>query len=288
MRLLNFKLVGAQYFGVSLDRGIVNVSALIADGISGLPSSTDDAARSPEKMRCLQNLIESEEIGQLVSEMTIEFAPAVLRPEKIIGIGLNYMRHVIESGAQEPAEPLLFAKFATGLSASGEDIPLPETAMTDYEAELALVIGKTASAVSVEDALGFVFGYCACNDLTERDLQGRSSQWLLGKAVDKFLPIGPYVVTSDEVGDPQQLQIRCRVNGELRQNSSTSDMLFSCAELISYVSQHITLKPGDVILTGTPEGVAMGMSGQPWLVPGDEVVVEVSNLGRLENRMIRP
>ena len=148
------------------------------------------------------------------------------------------------------------------------------------------MIGKSARNVGHEDALDYVLGYVTSNDISVRDLQTRPSQWLLGKTLDNFLPVGPYLVTADEVGDPQHLAIKTWVNGDLRQNSNTGDMIFPVAEIISYISRYFTLEPGDLIVTGTPEGVAMGREDKPWLVPGDEVVVEVENLGTLKNVMI--
>ena len=156
----------------------------------------------------------------------------------------------------------------------------------DYEVELCVAIGKTARNVSEADALSYVAGYCTANDLSVRDLQMRTSQWLLGKTSDKFFPIGPYLVTADEVGDPQTLRLTCTVNGETRQNSNTSDMVFSVAQLVSYCSTYFTLEAGDLITTGTPEGVAMGMPNQPWLKKGDVVEVEVEKLGKLTNTMV--
>jgi 2-keto-4-pentenoate hydratase/2-oxohepta-3-ene-1,7-dioic acid hydratase in catechol pathway len=158
----------------------------------------------------------------------------------------------------------------------------------DYEAELGVVIGKTAKNVTVDKALGHVLGYCNCNDLSERALQFVSGQWLVGKSLDGFLPIGPYLVTADDIPDPQNLRVRGWLNGELRQDSTTADMIFSVAECIAYISQYITLNPGDIISTGTPEGVILGRppEKQIWMRPGDEYTVEVSGLGRLSNRMV--
>ncbi len=156
----------------------------------------------------------------------------------------------------------------------------------DYEVELGVVIGTPARNVSEEDALDYVLGYVTSNDISVRDLQTRTSQWLLGKTLDNFLPVGPYLVTADEVGDPQHLGIKTWVNGEIRQDSSTGDMIFTVAQIISYISRYFTLEPGDLIVTGTPEGVAMGREDKPWLKPGDEVVVEVEKLGVLKNVMI--
>jgi 2-keto-4-pentenoate hydratase/2-oxohepta-3-ene-1,7-dioic acid hydratase in catechol pathway len=211
----------------------------------------------------------------------------ILAPEKIICVGLNYRRHAAESGMAVPTTPVIFSKFANALAGAREAIPLPAVASQyDYEVELAVVIGRRAANVSAATALDYVFGYCTANDLSARDLQMRTSQWLLGKTLDKFLPLGPYLMTANAVGDPQALAVRCWVNGDLRQNSNTADMVFPVAHLVAYLSQHMTLQPGDIILTGTPEGVVLGRPQKDWLVPGDEVVVEVEKLGRLVNRLV--
>lgn len=217
----------------------------------------------------------------------IEVGPCIAEPEKIICVGLNYRRHAAETNSPVPETPVLFSKFANTIASPTEDVPLyPNAVQYDYEVELGVVIGKTARDVPLDKALDYVFGYCAFNDLSCRDLQMRTPQWLLGKTLDKFLPTGPFLVTADEVGDPQKLALMCRVNGETRQNSSTSDMIFSVAEIVSYASRYMTLKPGDVFSTGTPEGVAMGMKPSPWLRPGDVVDVEIEKLGKLTNRMV--
>lgn len=185
--------------------------------------------------------------------------PCLQNPGKIICVGTNYRRHAREVGLPIPEYPLLFSKFNSSLSAHGQAVAIPYGALqVDYEAELAFVIGKTARHVAREDALHHVFGYCNANDLSARDWQMRTGQWLLGKTCDGFCPLGPYLVTADEIADPNALGIRTFVNDELRQNSNTQDMIFHCDELISYISRHMTLSPGDVVLTGTPEGVILG------------------------------
>jgi 2-keto-4-pentenoate hydratase/2-oxohepta-3-ene-1,7-dioic acid hydratase in catechol pathway len=227
--------------------------------------------------------------GEDLDEASLRLAPAVPRPGKLIGVGLNYRRHAAETGQPVPASPILFSKFANALAASGQDIPIPEvTQRCDYEAELAVVIGRRTRSVSEADALDHVFGYCNANDLSARDLQFITSQWMLGKSLDGFLPLGPYLAGRDEVPDPQALGVRCFLNGEKRQDSNTADMVFGVRELVSYISRHMTLDPGDVIFTGTPEGVIAGRSDGRWLRPGDEVVVEVQGLGRLVNRLVAP
>ncbi|MFZ5826121.1 MAG: fumarylacetoacetate hydrolase family protein [Bacillota bacterium] len=222
-----------------------------------------------------------------MEESQLQLGPPVPAPSKLICIGLNYRKHALESKMAIPTSPVVFSKFANAIAGPGDEIPLPGCAQEyDYEAELVAVIGRRARNVSVAEALDYVLGYCNSNDLTARDLQFRTSQWLLGKSLDRFMPLGPYLVTADQMGDPQALQIRLWLNGELRQESSTADMIFSVAEVVSYLSQHMTLEPGDLISTGTPEGVIMGMAERVWLKPGDRVEVEVEGLGRLTNTMV--
>jgi len=223
----------------------------------------------------------------LLDETSLRFGPCVPRPGKIICIGLNYRRHAAETGATLPDTPVLFSKFNNALASHREAIPLPANVVRyDYEVELGVVIGKRARYVSEAEALDYVFGYFTANDVSARDLQKRTSQWLLGKTLDKFFPIGPYLVTADEAPNPQNLRLRTWVNGDLRQDSNTSDMIFSVAQLISYISQYFPLEPGDIISTGTPEGVILGMKERVWLKPGDEVTVEVENLGQLTNMLV--
>jgi 2-keto-4-pentenoate hydratase/2-oxohepta-3-ene-1,7-dioic acid hydratase in catechol pathway len=222
----------------------------------------------------------------LIPTESARFAPAIPNPEKIICVGLNYRQHAIETNAPIPDSPILFSKFNNALAAHGEVVTLPRQAeRVDYEAELAVVIGKTAREVSEAEALNYVLGYCSANDFSERNWQRRTVQWLLGKTPDQFFPLGPYLVTAQEVPDPQALRVQCWVNGQLRQDSNTADMIFGVAYLISYISQHFTLKPGDVITTGTPSGVIAGMAEPVWLKAGDEVAIQVGELGRLVNRL---
>jgi 2-keto-4-pentenoate hydratase/2-oxohepta-3-ene-1,7-dioic acid hydratase in catechol pathway len=209
----------------------------------------------------------------------------VPRPGKIICVGLNYRDHAKETGQAIPTEPVLFSKFANSVVGPGADVVVPPEAadQVDYEAELAVVIGRRASRVAADDALDHVAGYACANDVSARSLQFRSSQWLLGKAIDTFLPLGPYLVTADEVPDPQALGIRCLVNDELLQSSDTGQMVFGVAELISYASRTITLEPGDLLVTGTPSGVGMAADPPRFLRPGDRMRVEIDGLGQLDN-----
>jgi 2-keto-4-pentenoate hydratase/2-oxohepta-3-ene-1,7-dioic acid hydratase in catechol pathway len=224
-----------------------------------------------------------------LDEARIRLAPCVPAPSKIICIGLNYRRHAAESNMPVPHQPIVFSKMTNALAASNEDIPLPAVATQyDYEAELVAIIGRTARHVPEAEALDYVWGFCNGNDLSARDLQSQSSQWLLGKSLDHFAPIGPWIVSRDEAGDLEDMPIQCTVNGEVRQSSRVGDMIFSVPELVSFVSRHFTLDPGDLIFTGTPEGVAHGRPDHPWLRPGDEVAIEIGRLGRLVNRMTAP
>jgi 2-keto-4-pentenoate hydratase/2-oxohepta-3-ene-1,7-dioic acid hydratase in catechol pathway len=272
--------VEAARHALGLESGTVpdTPEVLFRQGLDTLPALVDFVTRL---------LPPAGEPAWLLDEASLTLGPCVPHPGKIICVGLNYRRHIAEAGADVPDVPVLFSKFANALAASGEPVPLPaHVVQYDYEAELAAVIGRCARYIPESEALDYVFGYCNANDISARELQGRTSQWLLGKTLDRFFPIGPYLVTADEVADPQQLPIRCWLNGELRQDSSTADMLFSVARIISYASHYMTLNPGDVISTGTPEGVVLGMANKVWMKPGDEVSVEVGNLGRLTNRMV--
>ena len=224
--------------------------------------------------------------GETAARRDVAVRAPVAGPGKILCIGLNYRDHAAETGQAVPTVPVVFAKFANAVVGPGDDVVVPPAATNvDYEAELAVVIGRRASRVPVGDALSYVGGYTCCNDVSSRGLQFSSPQWTMGKAVDTFLPLGPALVTADELPDPQSLGIRCFVNGELRQSSDTGKMIFGVAELVSFLSSAITLEPGDVIATGTPSGVAVGMAEPRWLEDGDEVVVEIDGIGRLENRI---
>lgn len=203
---------------------------------------------------------------------------------KIVCVGLNYVDHAREVELALPEKPLLFAKWQSAVIASGEPIVIPAgVEQVDYEAELAAVIGTRVKGVSVENALEAVAGYTCLNDVSARALQFADGQWTRAKSLDTFCPIGPRVAPRDEVGDPQSLRIQCRVNGETVQDGSTADMIFGVAELVAYVSETITLEPGDVIATGTPPGVAFGRPDGRYLQGGDTVEVEIERIGVLAN-----
>jgi 2,4-diketo-3-deoxy-L-fuconate hydrolase len=207
------------------------------------------------------------------------------RPAKIIAIGLNYEDHAAETGASIPEKPIVFTKYPNTIIGPGEAIRIPPiTKQVDYEAELAVIIGRRARNVSESEALEYVFGYTNANDVSSRDLQfSEGGQWTRSKSIDTFCPIGPYIATRDEIPDPQNLSVRCTLNGEVVQDGTTSRMIFSVAELISFLSGGMTLEPGDIIITGTPPGVGMARDPQLWLKDGDEVSIEIEGLGTLTN-----
>lgn len=212
----------------------------------------------------------------------------VPRPGKIVCVGLNYRDHAAETGKAVPTEPVLFAKFANSVVGDGAVVPIPpETDEADWEAELGVVIGARASRVRVEDALAHVAGYTCTNDLSARDLQRSGGQWTRGKAIDGFLPMGPWLLTADEVPDPQRLSIVCRLNGEVVQSSTTQQMVFGVAELVSLISATLTLEPGDCIVTGTPPGVGMARTPPRFLEDADVLEVEIDGLGVLTTTMTR-
>jgi 2-keto-4-pentenoate hydratase/2-oxohepta-3-ene-1,7-dioic acid hydratase in catechol pathway len=208
------------------------------------------------------------------------------RPEKIVCIGLNYRDHAEEQGVDLPERPLLFAKWPNTLIGDGDEIRIPEICtQPDYEAELGVVIGRRASGVPVDDALDFVDGYVVANDVSGRNLQFSDGQWVRGKSLDTFLPVGTPVPAS-EVPDPQALGIRAILNGETMQDSNTSNMVFGVAEIVSFVTQAITLEVGDLIITGTPAGVGAFRKPQVWLQPGDSITIEIDGIGSITNPVV--
>ncbi len=221
-----------------------------------------------------------------LKEETIQYAPLVGRPEKIVCVGLNYRKHAQEIGAPVPKQPVLFNKYNNTLNHHGGTVKLPAAVAHnfDYEVELVIVMGKLAKDVTEADALSYVAGYATGNDFTARDLQLETGgQWMAGKTPDGFAPLGPHLVTADQI-DPDNLKIECRVNGETRQSSNTNDLIFNCRQVISYTSRILTLRPGDIIFTGTPEGVIQGKPKEQrvWLKAGDQVACSLEKLGELK------
>lgn len=272
MKLLRYGEAGMERPGLLDQEGIIRDLSSIVDDING-DTITDEG---------LQKIL-----GLKIEELPIvssnpRIGPCVANVGKFICIGLNYSDHAAESGLDVPEEPIIFAKATSAICGPNDDIEIPRgSTATDWEVELGVVIGKHAKYIEKEQALDYVAGYCVINDISERDFQiRRSGQWTKGKSADTFGPIGPYLVTRDEVDDPQNLAMTLSVNGEIRQNGSTKTMVFGVAEVISYLSQFMSLHPGDIISTGTPPGVGMGHKPEPiYLKPGDKMVLEIEGLG---------
>jgi 2-keto-4-pentenoate hydratase/2-oxohepta-3-ene-1,7-dioic acid hydratase in catechol pathway len=217
----------------------------------------------------------------------VHLRPPVPRPPKVLGIGLNYAAHVAETGATRPEHQVWFNKQRTCVIGPDEAIEIPRVSpQVDYEGELAVVIGRRCRHVSIAEAASVVAGFTIMNDVTVRDWQWRTPTWTLGKSFDTHGPMGPWIVTGDEIEDPQDLRLRTWVNGDLRQDASTDDMIFSCWEQIEYLSTVFTLEPGDVISTGTPAGVGISFDPPRWLVTGDVVRIDIDRVGTLENSVV--
>lgn len=260
MRLISYRASGETRFGAVADGRVADTGTVLVDPRPG------------------------PDVGPLDG---LELLPPVGIPGKIVCIGLNYRDHAAESDLQVPDEPMMFAKLQSSLLAPGAPIEIPAlTADVDFEAELAVVIGKRGKAIAREDAIDHVFGYTCLNDVSGRDLQAKDGQFVRAKSLDTFCPTGPVVVTRDEIADPQSLGIRCLVNGVALQDSSTSEMVFSVPELVAFISEAITLEPGDVIATGTPAGIGAARDPKVFLRPGDTVSVEIDGIGALTSSVV--
>jgi 2-keto-4-pentenoate hydratase/2-oxohepta-3-ene-1,7-dioic acid hydratase in catechol pathway len=275
--------------GVRTKKGVLDVDKTAKALRKTAPTTMDDLIQGGDG-KALQALVDAATANGgskavFIAEDKASFGPCVTNPEKIIMLGYNYKKHVAEVKVQTPTSPVLFSKYNNALNYHGGVINLPQKVAKkfDYEVELVVVMGKTARDVSEADALSYVFGYATGNDFSARDLQFKTSQFLLGKASDGFAPVGPWLVTADQIADPQSLKLECSVNGEVRQSSNTDDMIFTVANIVSYASQHFTLKPGDIFFTGTPGGVIAGMppEKQVWLKPGDKVSCSIEKCGEL-------
>jgi 2-keto-4-pentenoate hydratase/2-oxohepta-3-ene-1,7-dioic acid hydratase in catechol pathway len=307
MRLTSFRVAGQSpttpRVGACLPDGrIVDLVEALRGAGQGLPESPDDPLRwldldAPwlEAARVVVAEIVSdakaaarlEQRGSLHEAGSLTLGAPVPRPGKILCIGLNYRDHAAESGKPIPARPILFSKFPTAVIGPEAPIVLPHaSAQVDYEAELGVVIGRRAKRIARERALDHVAGYLNVNDVSARDLQFGDGQWQRGKSCDTFAPMGPWLVTSDEIADPGHLEIRLRLNGAAMQQSSTSNLIFGVPDLIAFLSETITLEPGDVIATGTPAGVGWVRKPPVFLKPGDRVEVEVQGLGVLANPVV--
>lgn len=272
---------GGQRVGIVASDGLIDISR----SHPGLPRDMIGLITAwPDVEHVLQN-VASQPAHHKILDMHL-LAP-VPRPPKVLAIGLNYADHIAESGQKAPDRQIWFSKLSNAVNGPYDPIQIPKVSSSvDYEAEFVAVIGRRCRHVSKEDAPSVIFGYAAGNDVSVRDWQFHTRQWLLGKSFDTHAPFGPWIVTSDEVGDPHALGIRCLVNGELRQNSNTRNLVFNVFDQIAHLSQAMTLEPGDVIFTGTPGGVGMAAKPPNYLKPGDVVRVEIDSIGALEARMI--
>ncbi len=286
MKLLNFKINNSVHIGLLQDAFVIDLTETSNSLNLDFPKTMEDLITTFDSTKnIIEQIIKSETIKIELDK--IEFVEVIQNPDKIMCVGLNYSEHKneVKDFAKEESFPVIFCKNKNTLCGHNSQIPIPSNSKeVDYEVELVVVIGKEAKDIEIENANEYVFGYTIGNDISARDLQNKTSQWILGKTCDNFGPIGPYIVTKDEVNS-SNLDIKCFVNGELRQSSNTQNMIYSCEFLISYLSKHMTLKPGDIIFTGTPSGVILGLpkDKQVWLKSGDKMTLVIDGLGTLEN-----
>lgn len=281
MKLIRFGALGKEKPGVQLQEGTrLDVSQFIQD--------YDEAFFGTVGIEKLKVWLEKNKDHCPKVPDTVRLGAPMARPSKIICVGLNYAKHAEESGMEPPKEPVLFFKASSAIVGPYDDIRLPKgSTKTDWEVELAIVIGKKASYVSESEALTHVAGYVLHNDVSERAFQiERSGQWVKGKSCDTFAPLGPYIATADEIKDPNNLRLWLKLNGKRVQDSSTSDFIFNIQQVISYISQFMTLLPGDIISTGTPSGVGLGFDPPTFLTPGDEVELGVEGLGVSKQKVV--
>lgn len=265
------KTPGSQLAWLDMDAEWFQKSRLTYDALVNDPSAIAEAA----------------EKGWLTRRIDAYWLAPVPRPGKLICIGLNYRDHAAESNMAIPERPVVFSKFSTAVIAPGEAVIVPATSeQVDYEAELAVVMGRRAKNVSTESAFEYVLGYTAFNDVSARDFQFADGQWQRGKSCDTFAPIGPFIVTTDEIPDPHKLSIKLRLNGKTMQDSNTDQLIFGVPELIAFLSETITLEPGDVIATGTPPGVGFARKPPVFLKAGDEMEVEIERIGTLNSVVV--
>ena len=284
MKLVSYQHHDEQvHFGAVVENKIVNLNQLSA---GKLPRTMLEFLQSGEAGMQIAKDVLGEARGNIALD-SVKLLSPIPNPSKVIAIGLNYMDHIREANIGIPELATMFCKYPSSIIGNQAEICWSAglTQQVDYEAELALVIGKTARNVSEAEAYDYIAGYMNCNDVSARDLQFRpGDQWLRGKCLDSFCPLGPYLVTRDEINDPHDLSIKCELNGQLMQDSNTSEMVYRIPYLIEYLSQAFTLLPGDVIATGTPHGVGAFRQPPIWLKQGDVVTVKIDGLGALSNR----
>ena len=278
MRLVTFQNNGSAEPGVIFGNDVVGLKGA---GFPTLQAVIDGGVSARSRVQAWLDKPAAADVAPLAKVRLLAPLP---RPTKIICIGLNYRDHAIEAKMEIPSVPTVFSKYATSVIGPGEDIVLPKlSAKPDYEAEFALVIGKGGRHIPRDRWQDYVFGYTNFNDVSARDYQMATTQWMMGKTFDTFAPMGPAIVTADEIADPHALDIQMIINGEVLQSSNTSQLIFRIPDLIEYLSGVFTLEPGDIISTGTPSGVGFSRKPPRWLKAGDDVVVKISGLGELRN-----
>jgi len=294
LRLANLRTPQGYALGVEVEDGVLNVTATAAGLDLAAPRDVDDLLQNglSAQVQAVLTAVAKQPTTRVVSGLSaVKFAPLVTRPEKIICVGFNYRKHAEETGTPIPKAPPLFSKFRNALNHHEGVVVLPTRIddRFDYETELVIVFGREGRDVAQAEALDYVAGYAVGNDLSARTMQTATTQFLAGKTSDGFAPLGPWLVTRDRVPDPNALQLRTFVNGETKQEWNTRDMIFNCRQLIAFVTSIMTIKPGDIIFTGTPQGVIFGEKAPPeqrrWLRAGDEVTSELEGLGRLTVRL---
>ncbi|HWA63157.1 MAG TPA: fumarylacetoacetate hydrolase family protein [Caulobacteraceae bacterium] len=277
MKLARFDAGRGAELGLVTDAGIVSISRALPQIGGGMT----DLIRRWDEVRADVAALAGRPADAMLDRTRL-LAP-VERPGKVMAIGLNYADHIAESGLPTPTEQTWFAKMGTAVNGPNDPIQVPKVSEAlDYEAEMVFVVGRGGRHIAREDAARAVFGYCVGNDVSVRDWQMATSQWLMGKSFDTHAPFGPWITTADEVLDPHVLDIRCTVNGELRQLSNTRHLVFDVWDQVAHLSKAMTLEPGDVVYTGTPAGVGMAMTPRTWLKAGDRVRVEITGLGVIE------
>ena len=283
MRLISFRSDPGETLAVVTEDRWMAAASLVPGGPSTMAGLLAGGAPALEALRAAAATVRIADLGEPLDGL--ELLAPVPRPGKVVAIGRNYREHVDEEGTDPPRAPLVFAKWSTAVIGAGAEIRWDAalTVQVDWEAELAVVIGRRARHVSEADALDYVFGYTCLNDVSARDIQFGDGQWVRGKSLDTFCPMGPALITADEIGDPQDLAIACLVGTERVQDARTSQMYFGVAAIVSYCSRSFTLEPGDVIATGTPGGVGVFRDPPRYLADGDVVTVEIERIGRLVN-----
>jgi 2-keto-4-pentenoate hydratase/2-oxohepta-3-ene-1,7-dioic acid hydratase in catechol pathway len=282
MRLLTFEADGKVRPGVLLEtNGIFDLST------AGFNSMLDVIEANSGDLRNLQKLLPEASADTAYSLGTVKLLAPIPKPRKLICVGLNYRDHATETGSEIPEVPTIFNKFATAVIAPGANIVLPKVSKApDYEAEFAFIIGRGGRRISAESWKDHVFGYTIVNDVSARDYQRATTQWLMGKTFDTFAPMGPWIVTADSIPDPHDLDIRLEINGETLQHSNTRELIFKIPDLIAFLSSVFTLEPGDIVSTGTPAGVGVARKPPRFLQPGDDVAVKIPAIGELRNPVV--